>query len=89
MSDLLPLPSKYHCPACGREIYLRRRVTCEFCGKPLPESMRLSADELEAVDEQLRELRERRERDKERDEEEKREQRRRTGGDAGTYGVGF
>ncbi len=89
MSDLLPLPSKYHCPACGREIYLRRRVTCEFCGKPLLESMRLSADELEVVDEQMRELRERRERDKEREEEDKRENQRRASGDTGTYMGGF
>ena len=75
MSDILPLPSKYHCPACGREIYLRRRATCEFCGKALPESMRLSPDELEAVDQEMKELHERRERDRKKEEEKQRERR--------------
>jgi hypothetical protein len=89
VSDILPLPSKYHCPACGREIYLRRRATCEFCGKALPESMRLSPDELEAVDQEMKEMHERRERDKEREEAAKRETRRRQDGDAGAYIGGF
>lgn len=86
MSDLLPVPSKYHCPSCQREIYLRRRKTCEFCGKPLPDSVRLSPDELEAVDTEMKELRERRERDKENEEEAKRQKRRRdSDGNASLY----
>lgn len=87
MSDLLNVPSKYHCPACQREVYLRRRKTCEFCGAELPESVRLSEDEREIVDEQMRELHERRDRDRAQEEEKERERRRRD--DGGATFIGF
>jgi hypothetical protein len=80
VSDLLKVPGKYHCPACGREVYLRRRKTCEFCGAELPESVQLSEDEREIVDEQMRELHDRRARDRAEEEEKKRERRRRDDG---------
>jgi hypothetical protein len=82
MSDILPLPSKYHCPACQREIYLRRRATCEFCGEALPESVRLSPEELAAIDKEMEEMRARRERDRKKEEERKRK---RSSDDGGAY----
>jgi len=82
MSDLLRVPGKYHCTVCQREVYLRRRKTCEFCGAELPESVRLSEDEREIVDEQMRALRDRRERDRAEEEEKERERRRRDDGGA-------
>ena len=72
MSDLLKIPSKYHCPACEREIYTRRRKTCEFCGAALPEEVRLSPEEIAAVDQEIAEIHARRELAREKEEEERR-----------------
>ncbi len=36
----------FHCPSCGREVYIRRRKRCEFCGAEMPLSLRLSASQL-------------------------------------------
>lgn len=41
------------CPDCQRTIYSRRRTTCEWCGKPLPEKLRLTEGEIAAMDAEL------------------------------------
>ena len=42
-----------HCPSCQRLIYTRRRADCEWCGHPLPEELRLSKAEIEAIDAEI------------------------------------
>lgn len=68
----ISLPSEpARCPACHREIYNRRRVTCEFCDAPIPEELQLSPAEIGAINVELAEMELRRQQDKEREEEEK------------------
>jgi len=69
MSTLQPQPGKYQCPACQREIYSRKRQTCEFCGAELPEEMRLSEEEVEVMEKEIEEIHERHEQDREEEEE--------------------
>src|SRR5688500_5835292 len=40
----------FTCPACSRPLYNRRRASCEFCGKPVPTSLLLSAAERARID---------------------------------------
>jgi hypothetical protein len=79
---LLNVPGKFHCPACRREVYTRRRKTCEFCGAELPEAVRLSPEEIDWVDDEIEVMRQRRERDREKAEEERRKN------DSGSAGLG-
>jgi transcription elongation factor Elf1 len=71
VSKLLPRPGKYECPACQREIYSRKRRTCEFCGAELPEEMRLSTEEIEVMEKEIEEIQAGHEQERERQEEEK------------------
>ena len=56
------------CPACGREVYSRRRPACEFCGELLPVELQLTAEERKAIDREICEIKERREEDKKEEE---------------------
>src|SRR5262245_54658714 len=38
-------PMELRCPACKHAVLNRRLATCEFCGKPLPAELRMSAAE--------------------------------------------
>lgn len=40
----------FKCPSCNRPLYNRRRATCEFCGKPVPDALRLSGDRRAKID---------------------------------------
>jgi hypothetical protein len=40
----------FTCPACGRTIYNRRRVTCEFCGETIPSALLLSPTQIAAIE---------------------------------------
>jgi hypothetical protein len=40
----------FNCPACGRLLYNRRRVTCEFCGETIPTSLRLNTTQIAAIE---------------------------------------
>jgi hypothetical protein len=40
----------FKCKNCGRPLYNRRRKTCEFCGRDIPESDRLSVAQMRFVD---------------------------------------
>ncbi len=71
MSKLLPRPSQYECPACHREIYSRKRKTCEFCGAELPEEMRLSTEEIAVMEKEIDEIQAGHEQERERQEEAK------------------
>ena len=33
----------FNCPSCQRPLHNRRRANCEFCGKPIPDALRFSA----------------------------------------------
>lgn len=41
---------RLECGKCGRVLYNRRRVTCEFCGAVIPEHDRLNAAQRSAID---------------------------------------
>jgi hypothetical protein len=71
MKEMLKPHGEHRCPTCQREIYSRRRTTCEFCGAELPEEIRLSPEEIQAVKEEIREIHDRHERAKEEEEEER------------------
>lgn len=80
---------EFHCPACHRLIYSRRRTDCEWCGQPLPEEMRLTAEEITAIDTELDRIdRERAER-RELDEKERKAQQEAMCRQAGAFSVGF
>jgi len=36
----------FRCPACGFRVFNRRCANCEACGKPLPEELLLSSEEV-------------------------------------------
>jgi hypothetical protein len=74
MSEATPPPKEYRCPACGHLIYSRRRKKCEVCELPYPPEFLLTAEELEALEQEQREIHARRERDKAKDEEERKKQ---------------
>ncbi|HYE19826.1 MAG TPA: hypothetical protein VEA69_15355 [Tepidisphaeraceae bacterium] len=40
----------FHCGRCERVIYNRRRVTCEFCGAPIPAGQQLSPAQRAAIE---------------------------------------
>jgi hypothetical protein len=61
--------ARYECPACHREIYSRKRKTCEFCDAELPEEMRLSPEQIEAMEKEIAEIQARHEQERERQEE--------------------
>lgn len=41
---------RFECAGCGKILYNRRRVTCEFCGAVIPEHDRLNAPQRLAID---------------------------------------
>jgi ribosomal protein L37E len=43
-------PMKFECGKCGRVLYNRRRVTCEFCGAVIPGHDRLNHAQRVAID---------------------------------------
>jgi len=52
----------HHCPSCQRVLYNRRLTHCGFCSAPIPEGLRLSLEEIAALDRKLAESEERRRR---------------------------
>jgi len=40
----------FKCSKCGRNLYNRRRLTCEFCGADLPATLRMSASQIAAIE---------------------------------------
>jgi len=71
MSEETPPSKEYRCPACGHVIYSRRRKKCEVCELPYPPEFLLTPEELEALENEQREIHARRERDKTKEEEER------------------
>jgi len=49
----------HHCPECQQELYSRRLKNCGFCGAPIPESLRFTAEEAAARDEEIEKSNER------------------------------
>jgi len=47
---------KHDCPKCQRVLYNRRLKHCGFCGAPIPEELRFTAEEIAALDRQMAEL---------------------------------
>ncbi len=48
------------CPSCHRILYNRRLKNCGFCGAPIPEELRFTAEEAAALDRKMAELEEQR-----------------------------
>ncbi len=46
----------HHCPSCKRVIYSRRLKNCGYCGEPIPESSRFTAEEIAVQDQEIAEL---------------------------------
>jgi hypothetical protein len=68
----IPLASEpRRCPHCKMVIYSRRKEHCEHCGEPIPEELRLSPEELGAINVEIAEMNLRRQQDKEREEDKK------------------
>lgn len=40
----------FKCPKCSRELYNRRKPTCSFCGSPIPDSIRMSANQIAKIE---------------------------------------
>lgn len=40
----------FTCPSCGRTIYNRRRVTCEFCGAAIPNELLFNPAQVAAIE---------------------------------------
>ena len=40
----------FKCPSCERPLFNRRRKTCEFCGKPIPEAYLLTVSQTAKLD---------------------------------------
>ena len=61
-------PDRHCCPDCGRDIVNRAVDCCLYCGAPIPEELRFSADEIRqneaAAEEIIRQADERRRRNK-------------------------
>lgn len=74
------------CPACQRSILTRRSGVCSFCGVPLPSELRLTPEQLQAIEAEERELARRRKQREEREERERKEARDR---DVGTWDGGY
>jgi hypothetical protein len=47
---LTPPKPRFACPACGRTIFNRRNLTCEFCSAVLPQELRYSGEQLAAIE---------------------------------------
>lgn len=41
----------FRCQKCSKPLYNRRRTTCECCGAPVPESLRLSGEQRARLEE--------------------------------------
>jgi hypothetical protein len=39
----------FKCPNCGRELYNRKRETCEFCDSVVPRNLRLTASQIASI----------------------------------------
>jgi len=65
MSEPIPNP-QFVCQHCDRIVFNRRLSKCEFCGGELPDSVVLSAAQIEAIDKEKKKLHNDRLRDKER-----------------------
>ena len=48
----------YNCPECHRALYNRRLTHCGFCGAPIPDELRFTAEEIEKLDREMAELEE-------------------------------
>lgn len=48
------------CPSCQRVLFNRRLKACGFCGAPIPESLRFTAEECATLDRKMAELEEQR-----------------------------
>jgi len=40
----------FRCPSCDRPLYNRRRVTCEFCGATIPQTLLLNQAQIDAIE---------------------------------------
>jgi hypothetical protein len=78
-----------NCPHCHRLLYSRQHPRCGFCGKPLPEALRLAPHEIDEIKAEIREIDARRAKAKEKDEEEREAIRRRNDGAGGGGGPGM
>lgn len=50
-SDTSPV---FVCPSCGRTLYDRRRPDCGYCGAAMPEGLRLTVAQAEALKKERR-----------------------------------
>jgi predicted nucleic acid-binding Zn-ribbon protein len=78
-----------NCPHCHRLLYSRQQPRCGFCGKPLPEDLRLAPHEIDEIKAEIREIDARRAKAKEKEEEEREAIRRRNDGAGGGGGPGM
>ncbi|MBK8727318.1 MAG: hypothetical protein IPL96_15095 [Holophagaceae bacterium] len=46
----------FHCPACSRLLYDRKRKSCGYCGAEIPAEMPFSAAEIEKLAQEMKEL---------------------------------
>jgi predicted nucleic acid-binding Zn ribbon protein len=75
----------HDCPKCQRVLYNRRLTHCGFCGAPIPEEMRFTAEESAALEQKMVELEEQRRQRQLAAEKAEEEARRRNSGDPGIY----
>ncbi len=47
---------KHHCPNCQRALYTRRLPKCGFCGALIPEELRFTGAETDALEKKTAEL---------------------------------
>ena len=45
------------CPECQRTLYSRRRKSCGYCGAPIPEVLRFTAEEIQELDDETERMR--------------------------------
>jgi|GEM_PF-3303962 len=48
------------CPSCQRLLYDRRLTHCGYCGAPIPESLRFTAERIAEIDQEMADLEEQR-----------------------------
>ena len=79
----------YHCLKCQRALYNRRLTHCGFCGAPIQNEMRFTAEEIAALDRKMAELEEQRRQRQFAADKEEEEARKRDSGDPGIHFTGF
>ena len=73
----------HKCPSCQRVLYNRRLKTCGFCGAPIPEDLRFTAQESMALEKKMVDLEEQRRQRQLATDKEEEERKRREAGDSG------